>query len=250
MRFMKKQELSFFMVILLILSVRTYSQDFQITPPRLDFDGKKLQISYDLVESKGSDQFYIWVEIQKRTGEPLKTISLSGDIGDMKKGKNKSITWIPENDSIFLNEVVNVEIKAEKYQKSFNKGSMVLLSVVMPGLGQTKISKGKPYWIMGVAAYGTLAGGLVYNSMANKSYEQYQTEEDPKKRSDLFDQTQKQMNMSGALIISSAAIWTANLFWVIATPNRYLPLKYGKVAVVPSTDPLRGNTLLTFRVNF
>jgi hypothetical protein len=247
---MKKQALFLIPSFLLFVSLRTYSQDFQITPPRLDFDGKKLQISYDLVDSKASDQFFVWVEIQKRTGEPLKASTLSGDIGDIKTGSNRTIIWVPENDSIFLNEVVNVEIKAEKYVKSFNKGSIVLLSVVMPGLGQTKISKGKPYWIMGVAAYGTLAGGLAFNSMANKSYEQYQTEEDPKKRSELFDQTQKQMNMSGALIISSAAIWTANLFWVIAIPNRYLPLKYGKVAVVPYTDPLRGNTLLTIRVNF
>lgn len=247
---MKKQKLYFVLTLLLIISPGINSQEFQLTSPKLEFDGKKLQISYDIVNYKTSDQLFVWVEIQKRNGEPLKAASLSGDIGDIKAGKRKVITWIPENDSLFLNEMVDVEIKAEKYVKSFNKGSMMMLSLVMPGLGQTKISNGKPYWIMGVAAYGTLAGGLIYNSKANKSYEQYQVEEDPKKRSELFDQTQKQMNMSGAMFISSAAIWTANLFWVIATPNRTQPLKYGKVALVPYADPLRGNTLLTMRVNF
>ena len=247
---MKKQGLYFVLTLLLTASPEINSQDFQITSPRLEFDGKKLQISYDILNSKASDQLFIWVEIQKKNGEPLRAASLSGDIGDMKAGKSKVITWIPENDSLFLNEMVDVEIKAEKYVKSFNKGSMVLQSLLIPGLGQTKISKGKPYWIMGVAAYGTLAGGFIFNSKANKTYEQYKVEEDPKKRSELYDQTQKQMNMSGAMFISSAAIWTANLFWVIATPNRTQPLKYGKVALVPSADPLRGNTLLTMRVNF
>lgn len=247
---MNKQELYLVLALLLLVTPGINSQDFQITPPKLEFDGKKLQISYDILNNKESDQLFVWVEIQKKNGEPLRAASLSGDIGDIKAGKTKVITWIPENDSLFLNEMVDVEIKAEKYVKSYNKGSMVLLSLVMPGLGQTKISKGKPYWIMGVAAYGTLAGGFIYNSKANKSYEQYQVEEDPKKRSELYDQTQKQMNMAGAMFISSAAIWTANLFWVIATPNRTLPLKYGKVALVPSADPLRGNMLLTMRVNF
>jgi hypothetical protein len=247
---MKKQELSFFLSFLLIISVRTYSQDFQISPPRLEFDGKKLQISYDVLNNKESDKLFVWVEIQKRTGEPLKAASLSGDLGDIKAGKSKVITWIPENDSLFLNEVVNVEIKAEKYIKSFNKGSMVLLSVAMPGLGQTKISGGKPYWIMGVAAYGTLAGGLIYSSKYQKTYDQYTIEEDPKKRSDLYDQTQKQMNMASALLISSAAIWTANLVWVLAIPNKYQPLKYGKITLAPYADPLRRNTVLSMRVNF
>jgi hypothetical protein len=247
---MKKHEFPIAFFLLLVIYPRIYSQDFQITPPRLEFDGKKLQISYDVLNNKESDKLFVWVEIQKRTGEPLNAVSLSGDIGDIKGGKTKVITWIPENDSLFLNEVVNVEIKAEKYIKSFNKGSMVLRSIALPGLGQTKISGGKPYWIMGVAAYGTLAGGLIYSSKYQKTYDQYTIEEDPKKRSDLYDQTQKQMNMASALLISSAAIWTANLVWVMAIPNKYQPLKYGRITLAPYADPLRGNTILSMRVNF
>ena len=66
----------------------------------------------------------------------------------------------------------------------------------MPGLGQTKISKGKPYWLTGVAAYGALAGGFIVHQSYLKTYDSYRVEEDPLKRKDLFDKTQKQMNIS------------------------------------------------------
>jgi hypothetical protein len=246
---MNKQKL-FLILISLFAVFRVYSQDFQIAPPRLEFDGKKLAISYDVISNRQSDLFYVWVEIQKKNGELLAMNSLSGDIGDTKTGKNKLITWVPANDSVFLNEMVDVELKAEKYEKSFNKGSMTLLSIAFPGLGQTKISKGKPYWLTGVAAYGTLAGGIIVRSNYLKTYDEYLIEEDPSKRSELFDQTQKQMNLSSALFVTSAAIWTANLFWVALTPNRYQPLKHAKITLAPSTLPASGTNMLTMRVNF
>lgn len=246
---MKKQTL--FMFLLTVFMVfRGFSQGPQITPPKLEFDGKKLLISYDMLNVKSSDQFYVWVEIQKKNGQAINAGSVSGDFGDTKAGTNKLITWIPENDSVFLNEVVEVELKAEKYEKSYNKGKMTLLSIAMPGLGQTKISNGKPYWIMGVAAYGTLAGGLIMRGNYNKTYDQYLTEEDPAKRSELFDKTQQQMNLSGALLVSSAAIWITNLIWVGLTPNEYQPLKHAKITLAPATLPARGTNMLTMTVNF
>ena len=244
------RQVTLYVLVIFFTVFRAYSQDFQIPPPRLEFDGKKLLVSYDVISSKQSDQFYVWLEIQKKSGELLAMNSLSGDIGDTKAGRNKLITWVPENDSVFLNEMVDVELKAEKYVRSYNKGSMTMLSILMPGLGQTKISNGKPYWLTGIAAYGTLAGGLITRGNYSKTYDEYLIEEDPAKRSELFDQTQKQMNMSSALFVTSAAIWTANLFWVAMTPNRYQPLKHAKITLAPSADPARGINMLTMQVNF
>jgi hypothetical protein len=246
---MKKQHLLLLLTILISV-FDSFSQDFQIPPPRLEFDGKKLLITYDMIKAKRSDQFYVWVEIQKKNGESLKIGSVTGELGDTKAGTNKSISWTAENDSVFINEVVYVELKAEKYEKSFDKGKMTLLSIAFPGLGQTKISNGKPYWLTGVAAYGTLAGGLIVHSNYIKTYDEYMIEEDPAKRSDLFDQTQKQMNLSSALFVTSAAIWTANLIWVGLIPNRYLPLKHAKITLAPSAVPASGTNMLTMTVNF
>lgn len=247
---MKKQRIYLFLFFLFLIS-KSFAQGFLVTSPKLNFSGNQLDVSYDVISKKSADHFYVWLEIEKKTGEPLPAKSLAGDIGEhIRAGTNKHIIWVPEKDGIFLNEEVLVEIKAEKYVKSFNKGSAMLLSAIMPGLGQTKISNGKPYWLTGVFAYGALAGGFVFHSAYLNTFDSYKVEPDPAKRSELFNKTQQQMNLSSALLISGAALWTANIFWVALVPNRYQPLKYAKMSFNPSVDPYKGTTLLSMRLNF
>jgi hypothetical protein len=247
---MKTQNL-FLIIPLVFLFGKSSSQAFQITSTKLEFDGNQLMIVYDIVDKNQADQFYVWVEMEKKNGESIKTKSFSGDVGDrVKAGSNKKITWFPALDSVYLNEEVLVEVKAEKYERSFNKGTMMLMSTVVPGLGQTKISKGKPWWLTGVAAYGALAGGLIVHQQYLKTYDKYKVEEDLLTRKELFDQTQKQMNMSGALIVSGAALWAVNMVWVAIIPNRYQPLKYVNLTLDRTAGPHKGTTLLTFRLNF
>jgi len=247
---MKKQGL-LLMFLFLLLSSKSFTQDFQITPPKLQFDGNQLQISYDVVDKSQSDQFYIWVEIAKKNGEPIKVKSASGDIGEkIRSGNNKKILWNPGKDSVFLDEEVNVEVKAEKYEKDFNKGSMMLLSTAVPGLGQTKISKGKPWWLTSLVAYGAVAGGLVTHQSYLKTYDSYRTEADPVKRSDLYSKTQKQMNLSSALIISGVGLWAANIVWVAVTPDKLRPPQHLKLSLDRTYSPVKGATLLTLKLDF
>jgi hypothetical protein len=222
-----------------------------ISPPKLDFKNKQLLINYDFINKKSSEQFYVWVEMEKKNGESVPLKSLTGDVGaNVKSGKNKLIIWTPEKDGVFLNEEVLVELKAEKYVRSFNRGSAMLKSAIFPGLGQTKISKGKPFWIAGVVAYGALAGGFVVHKNYLTTYDSYLIEEDPSKRSDLFKQTQQQMNVSNTLLISGAAIWAANIFWVAVIPNRYQPLKYVDLSLIQPNGPFPGATQLSMKLNF
>jgi len=247
---MKKQEL-FLILIFLLFASKSYSQDFQLTTPKLEFDGNHLQIYYDVIDKNQSDQFYVWVEMETKNGEQIKMKSLSGDVGEkVKSGKNKQITWVPGKDNVFLNQEVSVEVKAEKYVKSFNKGSMMLLSTAVPGLGQTKISKGKPWWLTGVVAYGAVAGGIITHQAYLKTYNSYQTEEDPVKRASLFSKTQRQMNLSGALLISGVSLWAINIIWVAITPDHYKPMQHVQLSLDKSPGPYKGNTLLTMRLNF
>ena len=247
---MKTQKLILF-ILFILFSIESISQGFVITTPKLEFDGNQLMIAYDIVDTNQADQFYVWVEMEKKNGESIISKSLSGDVGDkIKAGTNKKIAWIPAKDSVFLNEEVLVEVKAEKYEKSFNKGTMMLISAGVPGLGQTKISKGKPWWLASVAAYGTLSGGLLTHLKYLKTYDEYRIEEDLITRKELFDKTQRQINLSSALFISGAVLWTANILWVAVTPNRYQPLKSVKLSLDNTTGPYKGTTLLTLRFNF
>ena len=230
---------NFLVIIFLLLSDVLYSQDYQINLTKSEYIGKQLQISYDFSNTRESDLFYVWVEIEDKNGAPIRAKTFSGDIGDkIYGGTNKKITWIPEKDSIFLNEEVLIEVKAEKYVKAYNKSSMMLKSAVFPGWGQSKVSRGKPFWLTGVAAYGTLAGGLIVRNKSNNTYNSYLSEEDPVKRDELFNQAQKQSNISGALIVTGAAIWAANICWMAAMPNNYLPLKHVNLTLNQSNGPL------------
>jgi hypothetical protein len=247
---MKTQKLLLILSFLLSELV-AFSQNPLIPPPKLVFDGNQLIISYDVIDRNKGDQFYVWVEVSKRNGEQIGSKALSGDVGDkINTGLNKKIYWLPAQDSVIIDEEVFVEVKAEKYIKSFNKSAAMLSSVALPGLGQTKISKGKPYWFTGVAAYGAIAGGFIVHSSYVKTYNSYRSEENPTNRVSLLNKAQKQLNLSNALVISGAALWAANIVWVAAIPNKYKPLQHAKLSLNKSTIPGNGTTLLTMSLNF
>ncbi len=236
---------------LLILFSNAYSQDFVITDPKLEFDGYQLSISYDLVHRNTSDIFYIWVDMKNQAGIPIRARALAGDVGDsISPGSGKKIVWIPEEDAIFLDEDVSVELTGERYERSFNKGSMVMLSTAVPGLGQTKISKGKPWWLAGAAAYGAVAGGVLMHSSYKKTYDLYNAESDAVERANLYDKSQNQLTLSTVLLISAATVWVANLVWVSATPNNYKPLQHARVALTPARGAKGRITLLSLQIDF
>jgi len=249
-RFMNRPVV-FLFIVFILFSSRSSSQGVLISQPRLEVDGNNLIIYYDLITKSSSEQFYVWVEIAKEDGEKFQNLSFSGDIGaNIKSGSNKKIIWAADRDSVYLNENIAVEVKAEKYIKSFNRGSEVIKSALLPGWGQTNISKGKPWWIGGIAVYGTLAGGYIYHRKYLDSYELYKAEEDPGKRADLYDQAQKQSNISSVLIYSAATAWALNLLWVALIPDTYLPLQHVNLSVNSSKDLNYSSLGVSIKLNF
>lgn len=249
-RIMKRQIL-LLTLILFSFCKFSFSQSFMVTDPKLEFDGYKLSITYDLVTKQNSDIFYVWVEIKNQAGNPIRAYSFKGEIGDsIKPGTNKRIEWVPEEDAIYLDEDISVEMKSERYEWTFNKGSALFSSVLVPGLGLTKIKNGKPYWLAAIPAYGALAGGLVVNSSYVKTYNLYIDENDPVERGDLWDKSLKQKNIALGLIGTAAVIWIADLVWVASTPNKYRPMKHPKFSLYSA--PLNGQnvTFLSFKVDF
>lgn len=247
---MKRQRIPLNLVLLLFCPA-LFSQAFLITEPKLEFDGSRLTISYDLVNKDPSDIFHVWLEMKNQSGTRIRTSAVKGDIGDsIRPGNDKMIIWTPADDAIFLDEDITVELVGERYEKEFNKGSMILLSTALPGLGQTKISKGKPWWLAGVAAYGAAAGGIAMHSSYSRTYDLYAAETDAAERASLLDKSEKQLTMSAVMLISSAAIWAGNIVWMAATPNRYRPLQYARLAVVTAPGKNTGVALLSVKVNF
>lgn len=239
------------LLIFIFFADNSFSQGILISQPRLKVDGNNLFIYYDLLAKNSTDRFFVWVELRRANGEKINVNSLSGDVGsEIKSGINKRIIWAADMDSVFLNEDINVEVNAEKYIKSFSRGSVLLKSAILPGWGQTTISKGKPWWIAGLAVYGTLTGGYLYHRKYLDSYELYKMEADPSKRSDLYDQSQKQSTISSIMICSAATAWAANILWVALIPNSYSTLHHVSLSINSSSGLLYEGLLFSFNLNF
>lgn len=208
-------------VFFTLLFTASFSQSFLISTPRLEFNGNTLKVSYDIISGKRSDIFSVRVEICDNSGKPINPISLSGDVGDsISEGVNKTIKWCPADDGIYLDEDISVELKSKMHTKQSRKTTLLAQSLVLPGMGISRIKNGKPWWIMSVPAYASLAGGFVARNRYTKTYTEYRKETSPDERSNLLQQTQRNADLSDVLFISSAVIWIGNLVWVAATPNR------------------------------
>jgi hypothetical protein len=247
---MKKVKL-FLTLILLLATVDSLAQNFTISAPKAEFDGQKLTITYDLISSSRTGIYFLWIEIKRQNGNMIRANSFKGEIGDsIISGKDKTIVWTPEDDAIFLDEDVTVEIKGEEYIRSFNKEKMIIASTALPGLGQTKITKGKPYWIAGVAAYGTLVGGLIVRTQHNQTILDYENELDPVERSDFCDKSQQQKRLSDLLLVSAGVIWIGNIIWVAATPNKFKPMQHAKLSLYPAGIDHSRITMLSLKFTF
>ena len=112
------------------------------------------------------------------------------------------------------------DIKEEDHKKpekmpeitpSVKVGKIVMLSAIVPGLGLTKLSNKKPYWLIGVAGAGCIATSVYYNYQASSNYDKYGTTEDRNKINSYYDNAEKQKLYSNIFTISAAAIWVIDL---------------------------------------
>ena len=119
-----------------------------------------------------------------------------------------------DNDSKITTEKTEdtKELKEKtSYGSSIKVGKVMLLSSVVPGLGLTKLSEGKPYWLLGVVGGGCIAASVYYNKKAASSFNDYLNSENIGNVDDYYNDAVKQENLSKIFIISAAAIWIVDL---------------------------------------
>jgi hypothetical protein len=227
--------------LLLLLSLPSYSQSkITIPPPRLEFQNDQLFIEYDIRNFQPQDVFTIGLLITDSAGRTINASSLSGEIGEgISGGTNKRIVWNIANDRLILDEDVFVEITAKKMKpvppeengsaaenrsasatKSISKSNMLVSSLVMPGLGQSKARKNYTYLLMGAAGYGCVAGAALLNRQAINTYADYKSSLDIDERENLFNNSVKQDNNSEILAKAAAGIWAVNIIWTIFVTDK------------------------------
>ena len=221
-----------------------------ISQPRLTLLNDSLIIRYDIQDAQSGDKFNVRLEITDAEGNKINARNIRGDIGDnIEAGKNKQITWNLSADNIFINTSINVEIiarkiimpvkvtgekdvteiipekeKEEKAKESpkdakvtstapakVKTGKHLLQSAVLPGWGLTSLSKGKPYWLIGVAGAGCIASSVYFNYQASANYDNYLDTYDAEKIDTYFSKAKTQNNISKAFAVTAAVIWVADL---------------------------------------
>jgi hypothetical protein len=247
---MKNSIFSFFLLFLFAV-FKTSAQDFQITQLKLEFNGNQLLISYNIDNKNPSEKFHITIQIKGERGDSIEPKTVTGDIGDrIKPGANKRITWDLGKDEIYIDGDISVQLFGEKSIDYYSKGSLMLRSIVFPGWGQTKIT-GQPCWLVGVAAYGAFAGGIVYYNKCVSTADLYNNPLTPQyKKAALEDKGNKEFLNSRIFSLSAASIWVANIIWVAVMPNQKQPVKHAKLYIKPLAIPDYQGAMLSLRVDF
>lgn len=288
----------YLVLILFLLPDALYGQaSITVTKPRLEVSDDNLIIQYDILNTKSSDFFIVWIEVTDAAGNKIKALSVTGDVGnDIKGGKNKRITWNFMSDSIFIDENLFVEVKAEQKaeeekpadteiseetearigeetetrmpeetkaqkktessieRKTISKGNMLLSSVVLPGWGQTKTNPGKPFWVIGAAGYGCLAGSVILNRSASSAYDDYKSSMDLDESNALFDKAKQRNSFSMFMGYSAVGIWAADIIWVLATPVRSqrsaVLQKNRNLRIIPDFDTGSNVAMVSLTYNF
>jgi hypothetical protein len=210
---------SLLFILFNLYGINMHSQKIKVVTISIQDIDNKLVINYDLVKSKETQQFNVSLEITSSSGNRISIKSLKGDIGNqVTGGTNKQIIWDYNADGIVLHDNINIEIFADPIiEKSLtinvSTGKALFLSTILPGLGITKIERGKPYWIIGVAAYGTLGFSYIMNKKANNEYEGYLANTDEKLNDELLADSQCQNKLSKTMAYTAIGIWGINLVW-------------------------------------
>ncbi len=207
--------------VLLTISITICSQSLNyISPPVLDYDNERLSVYYNL-NSKSSEYYSVWIEVLNSKGEKINPRTLSGDIGsNVKAGRNKKIIWNLAEDDISLDETISVKVLAQFSHLQFSKGKLIAQSAVWPGWGQSKLKKGTPYWLTGVAGVGCIGGSLLYNHKSLNTYNQYIDATATADCDKYYNQAIRQNTISDILCYSAIGIWTINIIWTALMPNK------------------------------
>ncbi|MEI6749709.1 MAG: hypothetical protein WCM93_11170 [Bacteroidota bacterium] len=239
-----------FFLLTIVVSTSVYGQS--VTNIQATQDEKKIIITYDLSGSR-SQLFSVKLFVSEDGGfswkGPLRAVT--GDVGSgVNAWNSKKIIWDvisePDIDHIKGDQIV---FKVAAEPQYFHRETALLYSAIVPGLGITKLNKGKPYWLMAVAFYGAAAGSYIYYNSASKTFDKYLASEDENERNTLYDQSKSKKTISTVLMYTVGAVWLGNIIWTAVYPNKTKPEK-NSISLGAGWNERFGMAELSVKCNF
>jgi hypothetical protein len=221
-------------ILLSILLFINYSRGFgqtsvKLSKPRLEIKDSILNISYDILNSRQTEKFNIWIEATDSSGNKLAAKSLNGDIGEnISGGFNKNITWNLGTDNIYINIGIYIQVYAEIFKSApinkpvhlLGRGGVISRSLFFPGWGLSRINPGKPHWLKGIAGYGCIATSVLYNMKAISTYDDYLTSLNIKMSESYFNDSVKENKLSKIFAFTAIGIWLTDFIWTVAGSSK------------------------------
>jgi len=234
-------------LIFFLYLINAFSQvNVEVSKPKLTLINDSLIIEYTITGQSSNDEFKVWLEISDTTGTIFSPKNISGDIGDnISGGSPKKIIWNLSADSVFINMNLSVEVFITKSTHSkpvmaekkieipseiiveqkdtlimpVEVGLNMLRSAIIPGWGLTRLSGGKPYWLLVIIEYGCIITSVSLNAQASSNYDKYVASKETEEQNTFFDKGKEQYAASNLLAYSAIGFWIADLgiTWIKAS---------------------------------
>ncbi len=142
---------------------------------------------------------------------------------------------------------------------SFNRTSLMLQSLAIPGLGLSRVT-GKPHWLRAVAGYGCIGGAIALNRAAMNTFNAIDDAGTSADAESAFKKSVRQDRASEALAITAIGIWVTDAVWTWfglkgmegsgLTWHNPGTGSIGKVSVGPIMEPLSYVPMVQLKVQF
>jgi len=168
----------------------------------------------------------------------------------------QNMELMPKDEDVELDPPLTEEKKVMERPsaKSFNRTGIIIQSMLLPGLGLSRVNSGQPHWIKGVVGYGCIAGTLYFNRKAVTSETSYLGSNDSDERDILFADAVRQDNISEALAYTAIGIWVADLVWtILGTTDLNMDqssANYKGFSIGTTVEPVSSVPLLALRYKF
>lgn len=261
-----------FVITLLFICIPVIGQTtVKLSKPRLELSDSVINIYYDILNSDQAIKFRVWIEVTDSTENKIIPKSISGDIGeDVTGGSNKKISWSFVADSIYLDHGLYIQVYSElipteinkvavtqeafKPEKEIRRGGVIFQSLLFPGWGLSRINRGQPHWIKGIAGYGLIASSVLNNKKAVLNYNNYLDSDNSSDSDNYFNSSLKKDTFSKVFAYSAIGIWVIDAIWTISGSSKLTNNKYtgqsAKILIYPVYDLDLQTSMVALKLNF
>lgn len=172
---------------------------------------KKFDITFNIANAQPDDEFIVQAIPVAMPGKKIIPSSALANGSRVTGAGKHTIIWeFAKEGLIFTGQEIYFEVKAAIIPKIKTSG-VVAKSLIMPGLGQYQLKKGKPYWIWTALGYGLAGAAAYYGYKSVTDYNAYKNSADIDEANSLFESAQSSQQIAMIAGAGAGAIWTINL---------------------------------------